>query len=83
MKTSKTQRTDDIKVRSHSVHKNSFIPPTCSTFNNFGTIRSKLCNVAGYKNEKYFSNAHKKTFATFGLPKDKLINDNHRDMCMT
>ncbi len=60
-----------------SHQKSKFIPPTCSTFNNFGTIRNKVGNMAGFKDEKYFSNSHKKPFATFGLPKDKIVNENH------
>ncbi len=63
--------------------KRHIIPPTCSTFNNFGTIRNKIGNVAGYMDEKFFSNTHKKPFATFGLPKGHLLNHNHKDMCMT
>jgi hypothetical protein len=51
----------------------NFIPPTCTTFNNFGTVRNKVGNLAGYTDEKYFSSGHRKPFATFGLPKGKVL----------
>lgn len=52
---------------------NKIVPPTCTTFNNFGTIRNKVGNVAGFSDERFISTAHKKPFATFGLPKGKLL----------
>ena len=45
------------------------IPPTGSTFVNFGTCR-KICNLGGYKNEEYFFNTHKKKHGTFGFIKN-------------
>lgn len=39
--------------------------------------------MAGFLDEKYFSNAHKKPFALFGLPKGHRTNENIRNLCMT
>lgn len=50
------------------------MPPSCSTFNNHGTIRNKIGNLAGFRDDIYFSNAHKKAFATFGLPKGQILD---------
>lgn len=39
--------------------------------------------MAGFDDEKLLSNAHKKPFATFGLPKGKLLRENHKELCLT
>lgn len=59
------------------------IPPTYTTFNNFGTIRNHVGNVAGFTDENFISTGHRKPFATFGLPKGKLLTDNYRNLCLT
>ena len=48
-----------------------FVPPTGSTFTNSNTVRPGVCNLNGYTDENCFNQGHKKTHATFGLPKDK------------
>ena len=51
--------------------KKQIVPPTGSTFTNSNTVRPGVSNLNGYMDEHCFSQAHKKTHATFGLPKDK------------
>jgi hypothetical protein len=76
-------RAKSSKINRTYRKKSNFVPPTCTTFNNFGTIRNKVGNVAGFTDENLISTGHKKPFATFGLPKGKLLTENHRDLCLT
>ena len=45
------------------------MPPTGSTFVNHGTCRPGVCNLGGYKEDKYFMSGHKKAHATIGKPR--------------
>ena len=83
MKSSVDKRAKSSKLNRVSHNHHWIIPPTCTTFNNFGTTRNGLGNVAGFADEKYISTGHKKPFATFGLPKGHLTKGNHKDLCMT
>ncbi len=53
--------------KNHS--KKRVVPPTGSTFVNYGTVRTNVCNLRGYKDDKFFLTNHKKTHGTMGLRK--------------
>ena len=58
--------------------RKQIVPPTGSTFTNSNTVRPGVSNLNGYTDENCFSQAHKKTHATFGLPKDKSKVDTNK-----
>lgn len=69
---------------SYTIRKDKkLVPPTGSTFVNHTTVRTKVCNLEGFKDDAYFSNGHKGQHATFGRARGEYNVQNRNQFCYT